>query len=91
MSEVEYIDLLIHAEEKDDEPGAAHRIKCLKTIREKAALMSTVKDDKIFELQALKQAEQLAKAKAENVGWLRKGATLTLNRLSELSLAEQFK
>ena len=51
--------------------------------------MSKVKDDKIFELKALKQAEQLAKAEAEKVGWLKKAATSILNRLTELP--EQFK
>ena len=65
LSEVEYIDLLIHTEEVDGGPGAAQRIKCLKTIREKAELMSTIKDDKIFEHKALKLAEQLAKTEAE--------------------------
>ena len=33
--------------------------------------MSTVKDDKIFEHKALKQAEHLAKAEAKKVGWLK--------------------
>ena len=70
LSAVEYIDLLIHAEEMDGGPGVAQRIKCLKAVREKAELLSTVKDDKIFEHEALKQAKQLAKAEAENVGWL---------------------
>ena len=89
LSEVEYIDLLIHTEEMDGGPGAAHRIKCLKTVREKAELMSTVKDDKIFEHKALKQAEQLAKAEAEKVGWFKKAATSTWNALNEI--AEHFK
>ena len=89
LSEVEYIDLIIHTEEMDGGPGAAHRIKCLKTVREKAELMSTVKDDKIFEHKALKQAEQLAKAEAEKVGWFKKAATSTWNALNEI--AEHFK
>ena len=89
LSEVEYIDLLIHAEEMDGRTGAAQRIKCLKTVRQQAELMSKVKDDKIFELEALKQAQQLAKAEAEKVGWLKKAATSILNRLTELP--EQFK
>ena len=72
LSEIEYIDLLIHTEEIDGGPGAVHRIKYLKTVREKAELMSTVKDDKIFEHKALKQAEKLAKAEAEKEGWLKK-------------------
>ena len=72
LSEVEYIDLLIHTEEMDSGPGAAHRIKCLKTVRKQVELMSTVKDDKIFELEALKQAQQLAKAEAEKEGWFKK-------------------
>ena len=71
LSEIEYIDLLIHAEEMDGGPGAVQRVKCLKTIREKAELMSTVKDDKIFENEALKQAQQLAKAEAEKEGWFK--------------------
>ena len=89
LSEVEYIDLLIHTEEMDGGPGAAQRIKCLRTVREKAELMSTVKDDKIFELECLKQAQQLAKAEAEKVGWLKKPATSTWNALTEF--AEHFK
>ncbi len=56
LSEVEYIDLLIHSEEVDGGPGAAQRIKCLKTLRQQAELMSTVKDDKIFEHKALGRA-----------------------------------
>ena len=90
LSEVEYIDLLIHTEEMDGGPGAAQRIKCLKTVREKAELMSTVKDDKIFEHKALKQAEQLAKAEAEKVGWFKKTATSTWNAIAE-KFAEHFK
>ena len=38
--------------------------------------MSTVKDDKIFDNKALKQAEQLAKAEAEKVGWFKKAMHL---------------
>ena len=85
LSEVEYIDLLIHTEEMDGGPGAAQRIKCLKSVREKAELMSTVKDDKIFEHKALKQAQQLAKAEAEKVGWFKKAATSTWNALAEIA------
>ena len=73
LSEVEYIDLLIHTEEMDGGPGAAQRIKCLKSVREKAELMSTVKDDKIFE------------HKAEKVGWFKKAATSTWNALTEIA------
>ena len=72
LSEIEYIDLLIHTEEIDGGPGAVQRIKCLRAVREKAELMSKVKDDKIFEHKALKQAEKLAKAEAEKEGWLKK-------------------
>ena len=90
LSEVEYIDLLIHTEEMDGGSGAAQRIKCLKTVREKAELMSTVKDDKLFEHKALKQAEQLAKAEAEKVGWFKKTATSTWNAITE-KIAEHFK
>ena len=89
LSEIECIDLLIHTEEMDGGLGAAQRIKCLKTVREKAELMSTVKDDKIFEHTALKQAEQLAKAEAEKVGSFKKTATSTWNALTES--AEHFK
>ena len=89
LSEVEYIDLLISTEEMDGGPGAAQRIKCLQTVREKAEWMSTLKDDKIFEHECLKQAQQLAKAEAEKVGWLKKPATSTWNVLTEF--AEHFK
>ena len=89
LSEVEYIDMLIHTEEMDGGPGAAQRIKCLQNVRKQAELMSTMKDDKIFELEALKQAQQLAKAEAEKVGWLKKAATSTWSALTEIS--EHFK
>ena len=83
LSEIEYIDLLIHAEQMEGRPGAVQRIKCLKSVREKAELMSTVKDDKIFELEALRQAQQLAKVEAEKVGWVTKSATSTWNAVTE--------
>ena len=89
LSEVECIDMLIHTEEMDGGPGAAQRIKCLQNVRKQAELMSTMKDDKIFELEALKQAQQLAKAEAEKVGWLKKAATSTWSALTEF--AEHFK
>ena len=83
LSEVEYIDLLVHTEEMDGGPGTAQRIKHLKSVREKAELMPTVKDDKIFEHRTLKQAQQLAKAEAEKVAWLKKAATSTWNACME--------
>ena len=89
LSEVEYIDLLIYSEQMDGGPGGAQRIKCLQTVRKQAELMSTMKDDKFFELECLKQAQQLAKAEAEKVGWLKKATTSFWNGLTVY--AEQFK
>ena len=89
LSAAEYIDLLIHTEEMDGGPGTVQRVKCLQNVRKQAEVMSTMKDDKIFELEALKQAQQLAKAEAEKVGWLKKAATSTWSPLTEF--AEHFK
>ena len=83
LSEVEYIDLLIPSEEMEGGPGAEQRNKCLKAVREKAELMSTVKDDKIFERKALIQAQQLATAEAEKMEWFKKAAASTWNVFTE--------
>lgn len=65
LSEVEYIDLLIQSEEIEGKDGCIQRIECLKTVRKQAQLLSTVKDEKIFEDKAMKRAQQLATAEPE--------------------------
>lgn len=62
LSEVEYIDMLIQAEQQQHEEGFMGRIECLRTVRQQAELLSTVKDDKIFQDEAMQMAQQLAEA-----------------------------
>ena len=65
LSEVEYIDLLIQAEQQQHEEGFLGRIECLRTVRQQAVLLSTVNTGQIFEDEALQQAQQLAVAVAD--------------------------
>ena len=58
LNEVEYIDLLIQSEEIEGKDGYKQRIECLKTVRKQAQLLSTVKDEKIFENEAMKKAQR---------------------------------
>ena len=68
LSEVEYIDLLIQSEKQQGKEGFLGRVECLTNVRQEAKFLSTVRDDKIFEDDALKQAQKLAKAEADKKG-----------------------
>ena len=57
LSEVEYIDLLIQSEEMECRDGYKQRIECFRCVRQQAQLLSAVKDDKIFENEALRKAQ----------------------------------
>ena len=65
LNEVEYIDLLILSEKQQGKEGFLGRVECLQNVRQEAKFLSTVRDDKIFENEALKLAQKLAKAEAD--------------------------
>lgn len=62
LSEVEYIDLLIQAEEQQGRQGHMERFRVLKDVRRQAELLAHVKDDKIFEDEILRRAQLLVEA-----------------------------
>ena len=62
LGEVEYIDMLIQAEQQQHRDGFMGRIEFLRTVRQQDELLSTVKDDKIFQDDAMRMAQQLAEA-----------------------------
>ena len=64
LSQVAYIDLLIQSEEQQGRQGFIGRVKVLKDVRRQAQLLSTVKDDKIFEDEILKMAQQYVEAES---------------------------
>ena len=70
LSQVEYIDLLIQSEEQQGRQGFIGRVKVLRNVRRQAELLSTVKEDKIFEDEILKMAQQYVEVESgKKVKW----------------------
>lgn len=64
LSQVAYIDLLIESEKQQGRQGFMERVKVLNDVREQAKLLSNVKDDKIFQDEILKMAQQYVEAES---------------------------
>lgn len=79
LSQVTYIDLMIESEQRQGKQGFMERVKVLTDVRRQAELLSTVKDDKIFEDEILKMAQQYVEAesgKKINKSWVLRFSTV---------------